>query len=92
MAVPKQRKTKSRRNQRRMHIHLNEPSLGICPKCKAPILPHTVCKNCGYYKGKQVIDVMKKLDKKAKKEKAKEIKEAEKAPKKDLTMEGLSKK
>ena len=75
-----------------MHIHLDEPSFGICVKCKAPILAHTVCKNCGYYKGKQIIDVMKKLDKKAKKKKEHEIKEAEKAPKKELTMEELSKK
>jgi len=92
MAVPKQRKTKSRRNQRRMHIHLDEPSFGICPKCKTPVLAHTVCKNCGYYKGKQIIDVMKKLDKKARKEKEKEIKESEKTPKKSMTMEEMSKK
>ena len=92
MAVPKQRKTKSRRNQRRMHIHLKQPFLAVCPKCGKPVLPHTVCKNCGYYKGRQVIDVLKKLTKKQKKKKEKEIKEGEKDAKKPLTMEGLSKK
>ena len=92
MAVPKQRKTKSRRNQRRMHIHLKQPGLSVCPKCGKPVLPHTVCHNCGYYKGKQVTDVLKKLTKKEKKKKAKEIKEGEKETKKPLTMEELSKK
>jgi len=91
MAVPKQRKTKSRRDQRRMHIHIQKRSLSVCPKCKTPVLSHNVCENCGYYKGRQVIDVMKKLDKKAKKQKKKEIHDAEKAPQKDLSMEELSK-
>jgi len=92
MAVPKQRKTKSRRNQRRMHIYLKQPSLTICQKCGKPVLPHIVCGNCGYYKGRQVIDVLKKLTKKEKKKKEKEMKEGEEITKKPLTVEGLSKK
>lgn len=27
-----------------------------CSKCKAPKLNHTVCPECGYYKGRKVID------------------------------------
>jgi large subunit ribosomal protein L32 len=92
MAVPKQRKTKSRRNQRRMHIFLKAPKFSNCPKCGKPVLPHTVCQTCGYYKGKMVIDVFKKLSKKEKKLKEKEIKATEKTPKKELSMEELSKK
>lgn len=93
MAVPKQRKTKSRRNQRRMHLFITKAALTLCQKCKKPVLPHTVCKNCGYYKGREVINVLKKLTKKEKKEKEKEIKKAEKEEKteKPLTMEELSK-
>ncbi len=34
---------------------------------------HTVCPNCGTYKGRQVIDVLKKLDKKQKKAKEAEL-------------------
>lgn len=86
MAVPKQRKTKSRRNQRRMHIHLDAPSLVTCSQCKEKKLAHTVCKACGYYKGREVIDVLKK----EKKKKGEGKKGAEKA--KPLTMEELSKK
>jgi len=92
MAVPKQRKTKSRRNQRRMHIRIKQPGLGICPKCGKAVLSHTICPNCGYYKNRQVIDVLKKLTKKEKKKKEKEIKEGEKSTTKPMTMEGLSKK
>lgn len=46
-----------------------------CPKCKEPVLPHTACLNCGTYKGREVIDVLKKLTKKERKQKEKELKE-----------------
>lgn len=94
MAVPKQRKTKSKRNNRRMHIYLEQPALALCPKCGQPVLPHTVCLNCGYYKGEEVINVLKKLTKKERKKKEKEIKAKEREQKtgKPLSMEELSKK
>jgi len=94
MAVPKQRKTKSRRNQRRSHISIEEPKTTSCPKCSKPVLGHTVCQNCGFYKGNEVIDVMKKLTKKEKKKKQKEIeaKGGEEKKDKPLNMEDLSKK
>ena len=93
MAVPKKRKTKSSRNQRRMHLFIKPAGLTLCPKCKAPVLPHTVCKNCGYYKGAEVLNVLAKLTKKEKKAREKQIKEAEKEQKQGgLSMEELSKK
>ncbi len=94
MAVPKQRKTKSRRDNRRMHIYLKQPVLGICPKCGKKVRSHTVCWNCGYYKKEEVIDVLKKLTKKDRKQKEKEIaaKSKEEAKDKSLTMEGMSRK
>jgi large subunit ribosomal protein L32 len=97
MAVPKQKHTKSRRNKRRMHLYLEEPSLSVCPKCKKPVLPHTVCQNCGYYKGAEVIDVMKKMTKRERKQKEKEMKsqegkEEKEAPQENASWEALSKK
>jgi len=77
-----------------MHIYLKAPSLIKCPKCGSLVLPHTVCPNCGFYKGREVIDVLKKLTKREKKDRQKEIKTKEKEEKggKPLSMEGLSKK
>ena len=96
MAVPKQKHTKSRRDKRRANIFLRAPVFGKCPKCGKPVLQHTVCFNCGYYKGNEVVDVLKKLTKKEKKQKEKEIaakeKEEGKGKDKPLTWEGLSKK
>ncbi len=95
MAVPKQRKTKSRRNQRRSHINLKAPALIICSKCGKATRPHVICWSCGYYKEKEVIDVLAKLDKKEKKLKEKEMVAQEKEKTKEtgpLSMEQLSKK
>jgi len=88
MAVPKQRKTKSRRNNRRMHIKSKHPSLSTCPKCGKPVKPHTVCKECGFYKGKEVINVLEKLTKKERKAKEKEME----TKGKELNPQELSKK
>ncbi len=87
MAVPKKKTTKSKRNKRRMHLYAKVPSLTICPQCKEKKIMHAICKECGYYKGREVIDVLKDKTKDKKKEKEQD-KEKEKKP---LTMEELSK-
>jgi large subunit ribosomal protein L32 len=91
MAVPKQHRSKSRQGQRRMHIYLQSPKTADCPKCGKPVLAHTVCESCGYYKGREVINVLAKLDKKERKKREKEMEQKEKTAK-PLTMEELSKK
>ncbi len=95
MGVQKTRHTKSRRNKRRAHIFVKAPILTSCPKCGKPVRSHTLCWNCGYYKGEEVIDVLKKLTKKEKKKREKEMKIAEKdgsKKEKELSMEELSRK
>ena len=32
-----------------------QPTFSSCPRCHEPIMPHRVCKNCGYYDGKEVV-------------------------------------
>ena len=81
MAVPKNNHTKSHRNRRRMHLFVKPTALSVCPKCKKPIRPHTACLSCGFYKGKEVINVFKKLTKKEQKIKQKEIKDVAKEAK-----------
>ena len=36
---------------------INADGVKFCGNCGAPCLPHRVCKACGYYDGKQVIQV-----------------------------------
>ena len=74
MALPARHHSKHRRNSRRSHLAKSPVALTLCPKCHYPIKPHRVCSNCGEYKGKVVIDVFKKLNKKEKRAKAEELK------------------
>lgn len=90
VAVPKQRHTKSRRNKRRLHIFAKVPTLTLCSKCGKPTRPHTICWNCGYYKGQEVIDVLKKLTKKERKKREKEIAAKEREGKKEVKEKPLN--
>ncbi len=36
---------------------LEAPPRSLCPNCGAVKLPHVVCDNCGWYRGRQVIEV-----------------------------------
>ncbi len=89
MAVPKQRHTKSRRDRRRAHIRLFPAKLITCSKCGKLKLPHAVCSYCGYYNGREVIDVLKEVGKKEKKKRLKEMQHQEKSQE-DLNLEKLS--
>lgn len=69
MAVPKRRHTSTKRNMRRSHHFRKSLKLVACSKCGTLILPHIACPNCGTYKGREVINVLKKLDKQERKAK-----------------------
>ncbi len=94
MGVPRSHHTKSRRNKGRSHFALKLRNLSVCSKCGKAVLAHTICRNCGFYGGREVIDVLAKLEKKEKKKKAKELAEQEKETRKEkpLSMEELSRK
>lgn len=68
------RHTKSKRNRIRSHHALIPARMAVCSHCGKEKLPHILCKNCGYYAGRQVIDVLAKLDKKERKKKEQEFK------------------
>ncbi|MBQ7152907.1 MAG: 50S ribosomal protein L32 [Clostridia bacterium] len=66
MAVPKKKVSKARRDKRRSNnSKMSAPALVKCsnPECTEMILPHRVCKVCGWYDGKKVLEV-KKAEKK----------------------------
>ena len=55
MIVPKRRTSKSRKNKRRSHDALSQPSQSSCPQCGEPKVPHRICANCGTYRGRTVL-------------------------------------
>ncbi|MDE5901991.1 MAG: 50S ribosomal protein L32, partial [Muribaculaceae bacterium] len=46
----------TRTAKRRTHDKALIPTLAICPNCGAWHMYHYVCGECGYYRGKLVID------------------------------------
>lgn len=55
MAVPKRKWSKARTRRARSNYKVGKPGLTTCPQCKALMLSHHVCKQCGYYKGREVV-------------------------------------
>jgi len=72
MGVPTKRRSKQQKRQRASHSALIKTVFSACPKCQKPILPHHVCKFCGYYKGQDVLFIDTRADRKKKKVKKKE--------------------
>ena len=57
MPNPKRRHSKSRTSKRRTHDALKPVATSACPQCHEAKPPHVVCRNCGYYRGRQVCPV-----------------------------------
>ena len=60
---------KGKQLRRRSHMALKKQGLITCGQCKKMIKPHTVCTYCGYYKGREVVNVLARQLKKAEKRK-----------------------
>lgn len=65
---PKRRHSRGRKGKRRASIKLVAKKTVKCSNCGTFILPHAICKNCGFYKGKEVVS--KKKTKTSKNEKS----------------------
>jgi len=72
MPVPKRKTSKARKRKRRTHGGAAEPNVPhsqkvrapgsrsnrfFCSNCNQPKAPHAVCPNCGYYRGRAMIEV-----------------------------------
>ncbi|MCY6372379.1 50S ribosomal protein L32 [Clostridium ganghwense] len=56
MAHPKSKTSKARRDSRRAQtFKLSVPGMVECPQCHEMKLAHRVCKECGYYNGKEIV-------------------------------------
>lgn len=58
MAVPKRKTSRSNTHSRRSaNRRLAAPARSLCPNCGTTKLPHVVCSTCGWYKGRQAVEV-----------------------------------
>jgi large subunit ribosomal protein L32 len=62
MAVPQNKISKSRRNQRRSHDALVAGNPAECPNCGELRRPHHVCGACGHYADREVIVAADEID------------------------------
>ena len=60
MAVPKKRRSKSKKRTKHAAWKITMPGLRPCPSCGAKVVPHRVCTECGVYKGKQIVTIKTK--------------------------------
>ena len=56
MAVPFRKISKTRGRMRRTHYKINAAGTITCKNCGAAIKPHRACPECGFYKGKSVLE------------------------------------
>jgi large subunit ribosomal protein L32 len=58
MPVPKKKMSKSKTRMRRASAwRLEAPAKSTCPRCGSVKLPHRVCGVCGWYAGRQAVEV-----------------------------------
>ena len=63
MAVPKQRRSKAKKRTKRACWKLDMPNLIKCKNCGVLSHPHRACTSCGFYKGRQVLQIKDKSKK-----------------------------
>lgn len=54
---PKNKSSKARRDSRRANWKMSAPALVKCSHCGEFMMPHRVCKACGYYDKKSIVEV-----------------------------------
>jgi len=59
--LPKRRHSKARQGKRRGAISWQLLKLVACQNCKSLNPLHTICKNCGFYKGKSFLKEKTKI-------------------------------
>ncbi|MDE0927908.1 MAG: 50S ribosomal protein L32 [Acidimicrobiales bacterium] len=58
MAVPKKKTSKAKvRSRRASNWTLGVAPRSSCPRCAAIKRPHRICGNCGWYAGRQAVNV-----------------------------------
>ena len=55
-ALPKKKLTRARRGRRMTSYKLRPVHAASCQRCRSAKLPHAACPQCGYYRGRLVVD------------------------------------
>ena len=63
--VIRMRHTRAHTANRRSHHALKAPTLAVCSNCESHHRPHHMCQECGFYKGRLVIDMQAKKEARA---------------------------
>jgi len=61
MAVPKRKTSKSRKGMRRSHHRIELPPIVKCSNCGSMKVRHTICSECGFYRGKSILATAEEL-------------------------------
>ncbi|MFC1899112.1 50S ribosomal protein L32 [Chloroflexota bacterium] len=56
-AEPKRKYAKARQGKRRSHLKASPPSVDKCPQCNNAKLSHHACPVCGYYAGREAVEI-----------------------------------
>lgn len=78
MAVPKRKRSRARRDSRFANKGIQPQSLGSCSNCQYVLASHQVCSQCGYYKGRKIMNT--KLDRSIKRVQARQARAQATAP------------
>ena len=54
-AVPNKKLTRARRGRRFTSYKLKPVAMSFCTRCRNAKLPHAVCPQCGFYRGRQLV-------------------------------------
>jgi len=57
MATPKRRTSKSKKRMRRAANRWHAPLLNKCGECGSTVPSHIACPSCGYYNGRQILNI-----------------------------------
>lgn len=64
MALPKRKHSKARRDKSRTHWKLRVSGMSRCAQCGKPVASHRLCPSCGFYRGRQIVAIKAKPEKK----------------------------
>ncbi len=84
--VVRMRSTRSHTGNRRSHHALGGTRLSTCGDCGAKHIRHQACASCGKYRGRVVVDVAARAEKKAKKKAGKSASRAAEGKKEETAV------